>query len=410
VEDDVLGPRRYRNSEKMVGHGDRVWQIAAESGLIGIQVDHESNNALRVRESGHEFAMLCSCSYLGLNRHPKILKGAIDALERVRTTGLSIAEVRVRLNLLAELEEELSDLFGGPVLPGVSCSAITAGILPLIASGHLGGGKPRVMVFDRHCHFSMAYIKPICADEAKVLTCAHNDVQALEDLCKRHPRVAYVADGAYSMGGLADLAGLIDLQERYGLLLFFDDSHALSILGERGQGYVRSRLPPGPLTIIVASLAKAYGSSGGIAMLPDRQTVSALYRHAGPVAWSQNMEVAAIGASLASAAIHRSPELGELQRALQRNIAAFDRSFPTEHAGNGMPVRKITVGDEGAAMALSRELYRRGYYCSAVFFPIVAHGQAGVRVMLRADLEPERLERFCADVEQIAGALRGSPG
>jgi 7-keto-8-aminopelargonate synthetase-like enzyme len=390
----------------MVGLGDRVWQIAAESGLIGIAVDHASNNSLRVRETGHEFMMLCSCSYLGLNRHPAVLAGAVRALQEVGTTSLSLAEVRVRLNLLARLEEELSDLWGGPVLPGVSCSAITAGILPLIASGHLAGdGKPRVMVFDRHCHFSMAYVKPICADEALVVTCAHSDLQALEDLCKKYSRVAYVADGAYSMGGLAPVEELADLQERYGLLLYFDDSHALSIVGERGEGHVRSRLPGGPLTIVVASLAKAFGSSGGVALLPDRRSVDLLYRHAGPVAWSQNMDVAAIGASLASAAIHRSAELGRLQRALQRNIAAFDRAFPTELAGNGMPVRRIPVGDEEKAVRLSEGLYARGYYCSAVFFPIVARGEAGVRVMMRADLEPAQVEQFCADAAAIMADL-----
>ena len=402
---EVLGPRRYRNNEKMIGLGDRVWQSAEASGLIGIRVDHDSNNRLIVRESGHEFMVLCSCSYLGLNRHPGIIQGAIAALQEVQTTGLSLAEVRVRLNLLVRLEDELRELFGGPVLPGVSCSALTAGILPLLASGHLTDGRPRVMVFDRLSHFSMAYIKPICADEALVLTCPHNDLDYLEDVCKKYPRVAYVADGAYSMGGVTALEGLLQLQERYGLFLYFDDSHSLSILGARGEGYVRSRLRMNPLTLVVASLAKAFGTAGGIAMLGDERMFKFLYRNAGPVAWSQNMEVPAIGASLASVAIHRSPELGERQRQLQRNIQLFDERFPTEMAGNGLPIRKITVGEEDRAVRLSGELYQRGYYCSAVFFPIVARGEAGVRIMLRADITPEQLQRFCDTAAEIIAAL-----
>lgn len=402
---EILGPRRFRNNEKMIRFGDRVWQAAEESGLIGIQVDYGSNNRLIVKESGHEFMVLCSCSYLGLNRHPRIIQGAIAALQEAQTTGLSLAEVRIRLNLLARLEDELRELFGGPVLPGVSCSALTAGILPLLASGHLIDGQPRVMVFDRLSHFSMAYIKPICADEALVLTCPHNDLNYLEDICKKYPRVAYVADGAYSMGGVTALEGLLQLQERYGLFLYFDDSHSLSILGARGEGYVRSRLRMNPLTLIVASLAKAFGTAGGIAMLGDERMFKFLYRNAGPVAWSQNMEVPAIGASLASAAIHRSPELGELQRQLQRNIQFFDERFPTEMAGNGLPIRKITVGEEERAVRLSRELYQRGYYCSAVFFPIVARGEAGVRIMLRADITPAQLQRFCDTAAELIASL-----
>lgn len=400
--ENVVGPRRYRNNEKMIGTGERVWQSAADNGLIGIKVDFESNNQLIVRETGHEFMVLCSCSYLGLNHHPKIIQGAIDALQEARTTGLSLAEVRIRLNLLARLEEGLRDLFRGPVLPGVSCSALTAGILPLIASGHLTeDGQPRVMVFDRFCHFSMAYIKPICGDESLVLTCPHNDLNYLEDICKKYPRVTYVADGAYSMGGLTALEGLRQLQERYGLFLYFDDSHSLSIAGERGEGYVRSRIEMNPLTMIVASLAKAFGTAGGIAMLGSQKQFDFLYRNAGPVAWSQNMEVPAIGASLASIELHRSPELRQLQEKLQRNIAYFDSQFPTPLAGNGMPVRKIEVGEEDKAVRLSKELYRRGYYCSAVFFPIVARGEAGVRIMMRADIEPEQLRAFCATTQEI---------
>lgn len=107
----------------------------------------------------------------------------------------------------------------------------------------------------------------------------------------------------------------------------------------------------------------------------------------------------------ASAAIHRTAELGELQDKLQGNITAFDRAFPTELAGNRMPVRQIAVGEEEKAVALSQELYRRGYYCSAVFFPIVARGEAGVRLMMRADIEPAQLDRFCGDAREIMGRL-----
>ncbi|HZM82125.1 MAG TPA: aminotransferase class I/II-fold pyridoxal phosphate-dependent enzyme [Candidatus Limnocylindrales bacterium] len=400
-DNEIRGPRAYRNNEKMIRHGEAVWQAAEADGLIGIHVDYDSNNRLIVRENGHEFMVLCSCSYLGLNRHAKIIQGAIDALTEVRNTGLSLAEVRIRLNILKRFEDELRVHFGGPVLPGVSCSVLTAGILPLIASGHLTDGRPRVMVFDRFAHFSMAYIKPICADEALVLTLPHNDLNYLEDICRKYPRVAYVADGAYSMGGLAALRGLRELQDRYGLFLYFDDSHSLSVHGPKGEGYIRSNMDMNPLTLIVASLAKAFGTAGGIAMLGDERMFNFLYRNAGPVAWSQNMEVAAIGASLASLDVHRSSELGELQAQLRSNLAYFDSEFPTEHAGNGMPIRKISVGEEARAVRLSRELYEHGYYCSAVFFPIVPRGDAGVRVMMRADIDPPEVKRFCKTTKDI---------
>jgi 7-keto-8-aminopelargonate synthetase-like enzyme len=401
----VTGPHRYRNGEKMIQVADPVWQSAADNGLIGIRVDAESNNKLIDRETGHEFANMCSCAYLGLNYHPAVIEGAMQALREAGTTWLVTSTTRIRHNLLARLEEELADLFGAYVLPGASCSAVTAGILPLVASGHLAPGGPRVMVFDRFCHFCMAYVKPICGEESLVLTCDHNDLNYLEDICKRYPSVAYVADGAYSMGGAAALEGLLELQDRYGLFLYFDDSHSLSITGEHGEGFVRSGMTMNELTVIATSLGKGFGTGGGVAMVATRKLADFLARHAGPVAWSQNMAVPLVGASLASAAIHRSPELGELQRRLQDNVRYFDELLPTSYSGNGLPIRRITVGETERAVRMSAELYKRGFYSSAVFFPIVPRGEAGIRIMVRADISREQLASFAGHVDELMVTL-----
>ncbi|GAA2819724.1 aminotransferase class I/II-fold pyridoxal phosphate-dependent enzyme [Kitasatospora sp. CM 4170] len=409
--ESVQGPRRYRNAAAMLATADPVWQAAGANGLIGIKVDSESNNRLIVRETGHEFANMVSCAYLGLNNHPQVAAGAVDALTESRSTWLVTSTTRIRHNLLVRLEEELGDLFGAHVLPGASCTSLTAGILPLVASGHLNdrcdgsSDGPRVMVFDRFCHFCMAYVKPICADEALVLNCPHNDLDYLEDICRKYPRVAYVADGAYSMGGAAALDGLLELQDRYGLFLYIDDSHSLSIMGERGEGFVRSRLEMNPLTVIVASLGKGFGTGGGIAMLGNREQFEFLHRHAGPVGWSQNVALPLVGASLGSAAIHRSPELAELQGRLNRNIDLFDELLPTSFAGNGLPVRRVDVGDAERAVKLSAQLFERGFYSSAVFFPIVPKGEAGLRLMMRADMDERLITEFAGHVKELTADL-----
>jgi 7-keto-8-aminopelargonate synthetase-like enzyme len=198
--------------------------------------------------------------------------------------------------------------------------------------------------------------------------------------------VAYVADGAFSMGGVLLLEGLLELQDKYGLYLCLDDSHSLSAVGEHGEGYVRSRAQLNPLTMVVASLSKGFGTGGAVAMLGDPGLRRFLRRHAGPVGWSQNPDNMVLGASLASAALHRTPELGELQRQLRDNVEYFDRLVPTPHAGNDFAVRVIPVGEADRAVDLSARMFERGYYCSAVFFPIVAKGEAGLRIMLRADM------------------------
>ncbi|NOK31678.1 aminotransferase class I/II-fold pyridoxal phosphate-dependent enzyme [Corallococcus exercitus] len=401
-----MGPHLHRNNQKMIPASESAWAVARDSYMLNIRVDaSRGQNHMREVDTGHEFANLCSCSYMGFNSHPDVLQGGIDALKSAGITGLSMAEFRIRLGLMEELEEQLADLFGGPVLPAVTSSALTAAILPVLGSGHLTDSEPLVMVFDKFAHFSMAFMKPIVADETLVLNAPHNDMNYLEDVCRKYPRVAYVCDGVYSTGGATDLQALLTLQEKYGLFLYLDDSHSLSTQGKNGEGYIRSRLREmNDRMIIIASIAKAFGSTGGIAMLGARKHYDFLYR-TGPMGWSQSLRTAAIGTSMGSIKVHRSPELAKRQEQLRRNIALFDEHIQTAQRGDGLHIKVVEVGEQDKAVKLSRELYKRGFYTSAVFFPIVPVGKAGIRLMLRGDLPTEMVQAFIGHLKEVLPTL-----
>lgn len=403
VTEIVMGPHRFRNNQRMVPASEAAWRLAADNGMLDIRVDAtDGQNRLRDVRTGHEFLNLSSCSYLGLNSHPTVVEAGIEALRDEQITGLAMAEFRIRLAAAHRLEEELSALFGARVLPSISCGVISSAVLPLLASGHLTDSEPLVVVFDKFAHFSMNFVKPVVADESMVLTCPHNDMQFLEDVCRRYPRVAYVCEGQYSTGGLADLRGIRELQEKYGMYVYLDDSHALSTQGPNGEGYARSVFRElNDRTMIVASTAKAFGSTGGIAMIGDSGAFDFLYR-SGPMGWSQGLRTAAVGTTMGSIAVHRSPELGERQRRLAGNIGIFDRRMKGRDVrGSGSHIKFVTVGDNERAVRLSTELYRRGYYCSAMFFPIVPRGQAGIRLMLRGDMTASMTEDFVTVLEDV---------
>ena len=94
-----------------------------------------------------------------------------------------------------------------------------------------------------------------------------------------------------------------------------------------------------------------------------------------------------------------TPELAELQRKLAQNVALFDELVETGERGNGLNIRLVPIGDEAAAVECSGRILERGYYTSAVFFPIVERGKAGLRVMPRADNRRE-------DIAELAGIVR----
>ncbi|MBZ4411201.1 aminotransferase class I/II-fold pyridoxal phosphate-dependent enzyme [Myxococcus sp. XM-1-1-1] len=402
---------RYRNTESMIGHGNPSFTSAKEAGLLDLSVHNTGRGTLALPD-GREFINMCSCSYLGLDSHPDVLQGAIDVLQRERTLCMSISRLRIRLADLDALEEELSHRWRAKTIVTNSASSASAGLLPLIASGHLlpDGHKP-ILVFDKSAHFSMNLIKPICADETHVITAPHNDLDFLEDLCRKHARVAYVADGFYSMGGVAIVKDLFHLQDKYGLFLYFDDSHSLSIYGASGEGYVRATMggEVNSRTIIIGSLGKGFGTAGGAVMLGPQQHADLVGRFAGPLGWSQSLSIPAIGASLASARLHGGADLAERQRALRANVRYFDERVPTRTAGEDFPIKIIDVGPEPLAVERSRRLMAAGFYSSAVFFPIVPKGRAGLRIMLRSNLSTEDLQRLCDAVLELAAPGTSEP-
>src|SRR5262245_53168524 len=126
---------KFRNNVSAVKYGNPAWEAALASGLIDVRVDPSVGGRLRGPD-GAEFINMCSCSYLGIVNHPAILEGAVEAVRSQGAVDLPISRIRLRLNLLEEFESRLSGLFGVRAVSAVTCSAATAGVLPLVASGH----------------------------------------------------------------------------------------------------------------------------------------------------------------------------------------------------------------------------------------------------------------------------------
>ncbi|MCF5054420.1 aminotransferase class I/II-fold pyridoxal phosphate-dependent enzyme [Pseudomonas syringae] len=387
---------KFSNYKKLIELAETDWHSAKSGRICELNVTVKDNNFL-TDQHGRDLHHFCTTSYLGLDYHPAIIEGAILGIKEAKTLRVANSKNRCKLEMLERYELELSAHFDSTCLSTLSCSAASAGLLPLLASGAFTNNCPPTMLFDKQSHYSMNHVKASCADETEVQTAPHNDLSFIEHLCKNRKKVAYIADGVYSMGGLADIEGLLYLKARYGLFLYMDDSHALSAFGERGRGFIRSYLQAlDDQTLIVASLGKSFGASGGLIMFGSEQQKSLMYRYGGPSNWSQSLNSAAIGAGLASLKIHQTKELNSLQDRLQFNIKLFDNLIRTEQYGTATAIRLINCGEAEKANAISTHLAQQGFFTSAVFFPVVPRGKAAVRVTLRADMDHTTIKTFCS--------------
>jgi len=390
-----------RNTASLIQHAQTHFDAAHFHGLMAIYGRPLGDRAVALRhDGGRPVVDFVRCSYLGLDNHPQIVAGAIEALKEYGALHWSCARTRLNFSILGDLEEALSDLFRARVITYTTVLAANMSALPLIASGHLTGGTKPVVVFDHFAHATLAFHKGTIAAETRVATIAHNDLDALETLCQANSCVAFICDGVYSMGGNVDIAQLRWLQDRYGLFLYIDDAHGVSIFGEHGEGFARSQID-GPLsdrTVIAASLGKGFGASGGLLMLGTARQEELFRRFAVAHAFSASLNVAAIGAAMASQMLHRTDELAKLQRRLRSRTALFDSLVATGQQGSPLPIRTLEIGDELTAIAAARALLDRSFYTSAIFFPTVARGRAGVRLCPTAGHSED-------DIRAVGGAI-----
>lgn len=394
--------------ERSANLAEPFWNRALTAGVHGLVLSGIGPGS-RIVINGQELVNMSSYSYLGLDENPKIRAAAGAQIEDSGVLNSSLSRVRIRLKALDETEEQLSSLFRADVGTVTSCAAGVWAMLPLLASGLLTEGVRPVMVFDRFAHFCLQSIRALCSIETEVKTIAHNDMEQLEDICKANVLVVYVGDSVYSTGGtIAPVSQLIELQDRYGLFLFLDEAHSTSVLGKKGRGLVLDAMGEiNDRTILVTSLNKGFGASGGAIVFgppTNRSRRERALRNGGPFMWSQRVNTAGLGAISASSELHAGPDLPILQERLYASITAFDALYPLRSANPYSPVRFIQVGDEQTTIRLSEKLMSLGYYVEPDFYPVVPHGEAGLRIRLRANMKASEIRSFARALEQVVPA------
>ena len=81
------------------------------------------------------------------------------------------------------------------------------------------------------------------------------------------------------MGGNAPVVELINLSEEYNGYCYIDDAHGTSIIGKNGGGFVLNELDNNfnQRLLLVSSLSKAFGATGGLGKAMLRLAISSLH-------------------------------------------------------------------------------------------------------------------------------------
>jgi 7-keto-8-aminopelargonate synthetase-like enzyme len=361
-----------------------------QRGVLHLYNESESFDGRTVTVDGRQLINFGSCSYLGLEKDSRLVEACVDA---VRTYGTQFSASRTYMSSgqYKELEGLFRELFGKPVL-----------VVPTTSLGHLSAfqalvKRDDVVVLDHQVHASIqAAAQYAKGNGTTVKMIRHNNMEHLEKLIVKYRqpgrKIWYCIDGVYSMyGDLAPLEEIYALADKYpSLQIYADDAHGFSWAGKNGLGTVRGRMPHHDRLYLAVSLNKGFACSGGLLIFPDEESRHRVRCIGNGVVFSGPIQPPMLGACIASAKLHLSGELEEIQAQLLEKInfcrAEIQRLGLLDVAYSESPIFYIGVGSLKVGYNMMARMIKSGHYVNMGLYPTVPVNNTGIRFTLHNHL------------------------
>lgn len=382
--------------------GAELEEIKA-AGLYKTERIITSPQGAEITVNGKQVLNFCANNYLGLSSHPKVIEAARKYVDH---RGYGMSSVRFicgTQDIHKELERRISEFLG------------TEDTILYVAAFDANGGVFEPLFSDQDAIISdelnhASIIDGVRLCKAQRFRYKHNDMSDLEAKLKETASLRsriIVTDGSFSMDGtIAQLDKIVELAEKYDAIIMIDESHSSGFLGKTGRGTHEYRGVMGKIDIITGTLGKALGGASGGFTSGKKEIVEMLRQRSRPYLFSNTVAPSIVGASIA--VLDLLSETTELRDKLEANTKYF-RSKMTE-AGFDIkpgdhPIVPIMLYDAVVAQRFAAKLLEEGIYVIGFFFPVVAKGQARIRVQLSAAHEPHHLDKAVAAFTKIGKEL-----
>jgi glycine C-acetyltransferase len=390
-------------NEKLVKRLAGELEEIKAAGLYKTERIIESPQGAEIRVNGKTVLNFCANNYLGLSSHPKVIEAA---KKYVDLRGYGMSSVRFicgTQDIHKDLEEKISAFLG------------TEDTILYVAAFDANGGvfeplynEQDAIISDELNHASIIDGVRLC--KAQRYRYKHNNMADLEEKLKESQSLRnriIVTDGSFSMDGtIAQLDAIVELAQKYDAAIMIDESHSSGFLGKTGRGTHEYRGVMGKIDIITGTLGKALGGASGGFTSGRKEVIDMLRQRSRPYLFSNTLAPGIVGASIA--VLDLLSETTELRDKLEYNTKYF-RSKMTE-AGFDIrpgdhPIVPIMLYDAVIAQNFASRLLEEGIYVIGFFYPVVAKGQARIRVQLSAAHEQQHLDKAIAAFAKIGKEL-----
>ena len=341
--------------------------------------------------NGKTVLNFCANNYLGLSSHPKVIEAAKKYIDY---RGYGMSSVRFicgTQDIHKKLEKKIAAFL---------CTEDT---ILYAAAFDANGGVFEPLFREQDAIISDALNHASIIDGVRLSKCIryryeHNNMDDLEIKLKESSNLRsriIVTDGSFSMDGtIAQLDKICDLADKYDAIVMIDESHSSGFLGKTGRGTHEYKNVMGRIDIITGTLGKALGGASGGFTSGRKEIIEMLRQRSRPYLFSNTLAPGIVGASIA--VLDMLSETTELRDKLEYNTKYF-REKMTE-AGFDIkpgihPIVPIMLYDAVLAQNFAAKLLDESIYVIGFFFPVVAKGQARIRVQLSAAHEQKHLDK-----------------
>ena len=335
-------------------------------------------------QGGQHVLNFCANNYLGLSSHPKVIEAAKAAID---SHGFGLSSVRFicgTQDIHKTLEEKISTFLGteDTILYAAAFDANGGVFEPLF-------GEKDAIISDSLNHASI--IDGVRLTKSMRYRYEHNSMEDLEAKLKEAIAAGavqkiIVTDGAFSMDGtIAQLDKIVELAEKYEALVMTDECHSTGFLGKTGRGVHELKGVMGKVDIITGTLGKALGGASGGFTSGKKEIIDLLRQRSRPYLFSNTLAPSITGASIA--VFDLLSQTTELRDTLEANTTYFREKITT--AGFDIkpgthPIVPIMLYDAVVSQKMAEKLLEKGIYVVGFYYPVVAKGQARIRVQISA--------------------------
>lgn len=366
-------------------------QEVKDAGLFKSERIIASEQGAEITVNGKQVLNFCANNYLGLSSHPKVLAAAKKTIDE---RGYGMSSVRFicgTQDIHKELEDKLSKFLGAEdTILYVACFDANGGIFePLL-------GEQDVIISDELNHASIIDGVRLC--KAQRARYKHNNLEDLEAQLQAYAgaRTRFiVTDSVFSMDGtVAQLDKICDLADKYDAVVMIDESHSSGFMGKTGRGVHELCNVIDRVDLITGTLGKALGGASGGFTSGKKEVIDMLRQRSRPYLFSNTVAPSVVGASIA--VLDMLSETTELRDKLEDNTLYFRERMTA--AGFDIkpgihPITPIMLYDAVLAQKMAARMLEEGIYVIGFFFPVVAKGQARIRVQISAAHERHHLDK-----------------